>query len=211
MYQKITRRALESFLSQNASSERVLDIGAGGSSYYKFFPNRVSIDIDPARNPDIVGDAHKLPFKDGEFNTILCTEVLEHLKDPRVAISEMKRVLVTGGVLILTTRFVYPIHDAPNDYWRFTKYGLAELFKEWEIIKLVPETENFSTIAVLLQRMTFQTSLYLNKLTKFFLLLTALIVHKLNFLIKGEYGDIQKRTREDHIMTSGYYLICKKI
>lgn len=210
MFKKITRRSLETFLSAHASSEHVLDIGSGGSSYDRFFPNRVSIDIDPRRMPDIVGDAHALPFKDEEFGGIICTEVLEHLKDPRQAISEMKRVLKGGGELILTTRFVYPLHDAPHDYWRFTKYGLQELFKDWEIVELVPEVETFSTIAVLLQRISFQTTLRLNALAKLKLFVLAWIFDHVNFLIKTEYGDIKKSVAEKNIMTSGYYIVCRK-
>ena len=175
MFKKITRKNLELFLAKYATDKRVLDIGAGGSSYDKYFPNRVTIDIDPLRNPDIVADAHSLPFKDGEFEYVLCTEVLEHLKNPVVAIKEMKRVLTEGGMVILTTRFVYPIHDSPNDYWRFTKYGLLELFNDWEIVELRAETKAFSTIGVLLQRIAFQTRLRFNKLVKLKLFALAYI------------------------------------
>lgn len=210
MFQKITRKHLEQFLARHASKALTLDIGSGGSSYGRFFPNRISIDIDPKRSPDVVGDAHDLPFSDEEFEMILCTEVLEHIKDPRRAITEMKRVLKSDGVLVLTTRFVYPIHDSPNDYWRFTKYGLEELFKEWEMIEFVSETEVFSTIAVLLQRIAFQTTLRLNKLTKLNLFIFAYIFNHLNFLVKNEYGDIKKGIQEKNIMSSGYYIVCKK-
>lgn len=210
MFKKLTRQKLDSFLSKHRSSARVLDVGAGGSSYDRFFPNRISIDIDPMRSPDVVGDAHNLPFSDEEFEMILCTEVLEHLKDPRRAIAEMRRVLKKEGVLIVTTRFIYPLHDSPHDYWRFTKYGLKELFKEWEITELVSETEVFSTIAVLLQRIAFQTTLRLNKIAKLSLFVLAYAFNHLNFLVKNEYGDIKKGTQEEDIMSSGYYMVCKK-
>ena len=210
MFKKITRRSLGQFLARYATNERVLDIGSGGSSYHRFFPNRLAIDIDPKRKPDIVGDAHALPFKDGEFGTILCTEVLEHLHSPRVAIAEMHRVLTRGGMLILSTRFVYPLHDVPGDYWRFTKYGLRELFKEWEIIEIVEETQTFSTIGVLLQRIAFQTRLRFNVFAKFKLFILAWVFDHMNFLIKEEYGDIGKSSSEHTIMTSGYYIVCRK-
>ncbi|HEX9608932.1 MAG TPA: methyltransferase domain-containing protein [Candidatus Paceibacterota bacterium] len=210
MFKKITRKNLELFLARHATEKRVLDIGAGGSSYHRFFPNRVAIDVDPARKPDVVADAHELPFEDNEFEIVLCTEVLEHLKEPRVAIGEMNRVLKRGGTLILTTRFVYPIHDAPNDFWRFTKYGLRELFKEWDIIELKAETRMFSTIGVLLQRMAFQSKLKFNKLVKLKLFFLAHIFDHLNFFIREEYGDIKKSMPETDIMPSGYYLIAKK-
>ena len=207
---KITRARLEDFLKRHASPARVLDIGSGGSSYQRYFPNRVTIDIDPARKPDIVGDAHALPFKDGEFEFVLCTEVFEHLRDPRRAAGEMHRVLTAGGTLVLTTRFVYPIHDSPGDYWRFTKYGLRELFKDWEIVELVPEVHTFSTIGVLLQRIGFQSSLYGGPLTKGVLYALAWIFDHMNWLIRTEYGDIKKSVTETDILASGYYLVCKK-
>ncbi len=204
---KITRKHLEQFLSRNASEERTLDIGAGGSSYGRFFPNRVSVDIDPKRKPDIVADAHKLPFKDGEFQVVLCTEVLEHLREPRTAIAEMRRVLKQKGSLILTTRFVYPLHDTPHDYWRFTVYGLRELFSDWDIVELIPETTDAETIAVLIQRIGFQTRMRFNKLSKLITFTLASIAPIGNKFIKIRYGDIGKNKEEEHIMASGYYLV----
>ncbi len=207
---KITRRNLESFLSRHATDARVLDIGAGGSSYHRYFPNRVTIDIDPERKPDIVGDAHTLPFRDGEFTYMLCTEVLEHLKDPRTAVSEMRRVLSAGGTLVLTTRFVYPLHDTPNDYYRYTKYGLRELFREWEIVELTPEAGTFSTVGVLLQRIGFQTHLRGGKVSKAFVYALAWIFDHMNWLVREEFGDIKRTEQETDILASGYYLVCKK-
>jgi len=204
---KITRKHLEIFLARHASDKKTLDIGAGGSSYQRFFPNRVTIDVDAKRKPDIIADAHKLPFKDGEFPVVLCTEVLEHLRDPRIAITEMKRVLQPKGMLILTTRFVYPIHDAPHDYWRFTKYGLEELFSDWDIIELIPETTDMETMAVLLQRIGFQTHMRFNKLSKIAIFSLAFITPMSGWFLKEKYGDIKKTKKEEHILASGYYLV----
>lgn len=212
MFKKITRKYLEQFLKRYASDGKTLDVGSGGSlyRYERFFPNRVTVDIDPARNPEIVGDIHDLPFKDEEFDVVLCVEVLEHVLDPRKAIAEMKRVLKKGGTLILTTRFVYPIHDAPNDYWRFTKYGLQELVRDWELVELVPETRTFSALAVLFQRVAYQTKLHFNALAKLKLFFFALVLNHMNWLVKSEYGDIKKEKEEKDILSSGYYLVCKK-
>ncbi len=207
---KITRKNLEKFLEKYATTERVLDLGSGGSSYGSFFPNRITVDIDPKRNPDIVADAQKLPFKDGEFSFVLCTEMLEHTLNPFKVEEELRRVMAKGGTLILSTRFVYPLHDAPHDYWRFTKYGLTKLFEAWEIIELRAETETFSAIGALIQRVGFQTKLKLNKLAKFLLFATAWLLDRLNWLILEEYGDIGKTKKESQIMATGYYLAAKK-
>lgn len=207
---KITRERLEKFLAPHASKERTLDIGSGGSSYSKFFPERVTVDIDPAKKPDIIGDAHHLPFRDEEFNLILCTEVLEHLIDPRAAVSEMRRVLAPGGKIILTTRFIYPLHDIPGDYWRFTKYILKDLFKEWRDVVIEEETKNFSTLAVLFQRIAFQSEVRGGKITKAALLLLAQIFSYLDGLVIQGYGDIQREKKEKIFLTSGYYLVAEK-
>lgn len=207
---KYTRARLEPFLARFRTEARVLDIGAGGSSYERYFPNRVTIDIDPGRMPDMVADAHALPFKDGEFTHILCTEVFEHVRDPRLVASEMARVLAPGGTLILTTRFVYPLHDTPHDHWRFTKYGLRDIFSEWDIITLESEAGTFSTIGVLLQRIGFQTKLRGGKFTKVCVYALAWVFNHLDWLVAAEYGDIKRSVPETDILASGYYLVCKK-
>lgn len=207
---KITRQKLDIFLEKHRSWEKIIDIGSGNSSYNRFFPNRISVDIDPLRKPDIIADAHNLPFQDGEVEAILSTDVFEHLKDPVKAVSEMKRVLKKGGKIIFCTRFIFPIHDSPNDFWRFTRYGLLELFKDFEIIELEPETTDFSTIAILFQRIGYQTRLRLNKIAKFKLFFFAWFFTHLNWLILEEYGDIGRKHKEIGILASGYYMVAKK-
>jgi SAM-dependent methyltransferase len=197
-----------------ATSAQVLEIGGGrvksNHSYEDLFPNRHTYDIDPKRQPDTVGDAHALPFSDGSFEFILCTEVLEHLHTPQKAIDEMCRVLKSGGTLIITTRFVFPIHDAPHDYYRYTEYGLRHLFRDWKIIELKAETESFSAIGALMQRLGFQSDLKGGKFTKMLLYFFAFIFERLNWVIQKEYGDITKKSRAQNIFTTGYYLVCSK-
>lgn len=210
MIKKITRKNLEAFLKNYSTDKKVLDVGSGGSSYARFFPNRLTVDIDPDRKPDVVADAHNLPFKVGEFEIVLSTEMLEHVKDPFRVEREFWRILSPGGLLILSTRFVFPLHDTPHDYWRFTKYGLRELFKEWEIVELVSETQNFSAIGALLQRICFQSKLKFNKPAKLALFLAAWLFSKLDWLTISEFGDIKKNAKENGLMTTGYYIVCRK-
>ncbi len=211
---KITRKNLEKFLKQHSTDTLVLDVGAGNvetnHSYTKFFPNRYTVDIDPEREPDLVGDIHNLSLDNNSYDVVLCTEVLEHCHTPQKAIDELMRVLKPGGILILTTRFVYPLHDIPHDYYRFTKYGLKHLFKTYVEVEIIPETEIFSAIGALMQRVGFQTSLVGGKFTKLFVYGSAWFFSKLDFLLKNEFGNIQKTEKEDHVMTTGYYLVCIK-
>ncbi|MBP6946374.1 MAG: methyltransferase domain-containing protein [Candidatus Pacebacteria bacterium] len=207
---KLTRGKINSFLAKHASDKRVLDIGAASGDHASMFPNAIALDIDPARKPDIVGDAHNLPFPDASFEVVVCSEVFEHLEDPRKAVSEMHRVLVSGGIIILTTRFLFPVHDAPGDYFRFTPYGLRLLFANWEIFDEECEADSFSTIAVLLQRIIFQSELRGGKITKGILWLFVLLFNKLDFLTIRRYGDIRRTSIVSSLLSSGIYIACRK-
>ncbi|MFA6593806.1 MAG: class I SAM-dependent methyltransferase [Candidatus Buchananbacteria bacterium] len=209
---KLTRKKIDNFVARYASADKlVLDLGCGDAAYKDLFPRRIGFDHRPGVNVDVVGDAHQLPFADEKFDLILCTELLEHVHSPVVVIKEMKRVLKPGGLLLLTTRFVFPLHDVPNDYYRFTKYGLKFLFSEgWEILELQDEASTKDTLAILLQRIGFQADLFGGPIMKVPLFLSVKLLYFLPSLIKKEFGDIRHSRPEKNILSSGYYLACKK-
>jgi SAM-dependent methyltransferase len=69
---------------------------------------------------------------------VLCTDVLEHLEEPALAISEACRVLRSGGYAIYTVPLFWHIHEEPRDFYRYTTYGLRYLFEKsgFEIIEI---------------------------------------------------------------------------
>lgn len=119
-------------------SGRILDVGAGQSPWRALLPSDVEyvgVDADTSsefgmvRQPDVTYyDGIKLPFDDGSFDYVLCTEVLEHVSDPRAFLCDLKRVLRQGGCVILTVPWSARIHHLPYDYSRLTRFGLAALF-----------------------------------------------------------------------------------
>lgn len=210
---KITRPRLERFLERHASQGRTLDIGAGADWYGRYFPNRTTLDIEqrPGVQLDIVGDAHDLSMiPDASYDVVLCTEVLEHLHAPARAIAEFHRVLRPGGVLLLTTRFVFPLHDVPGDYFRYTKYGLRHLLQAFQIGEFTDEAGTMETLAVLFQRVGFQCETLWFRPFKIFWFLLAKLFLIFRGVLTREYGDIRHKKQETGILCSGYYVAATK-
>jgi len=207
---KLTRVTLDRFIASHASDRRTLDIGAQNGPYSVHFPRRVALDIQPGIGVQVIGDAQALGILDETFDVVLCTEVLEHIPDPQRAIDEIYRVLAPGGQLLLTTRVLFPIHDAPHDYFRFTKYGLRHLLRRFEILELHEETDAVGTLAVLLQRLGMQAETLHRTPLRAIWLVWAQMVRPFSFLITAEYGDSRRLRHEQGIMTSGYHVACRK-
>ncbi len=110
---------------------RLLDVGCGDKPYLEIFKNRISsyIGLD-LKGGDIQRSALDLPFPKNSFDTILCTQVMEHVSDPELMIKEFHRVLKKGGFVILTMPLFWCLHEEPNDYFRFTKYSLEMILKK---------------------------------------------------------------------------------
>lgn len=111
----------------------VLDIGCADAKPRKYLPadaTYVGIDYYSTATewydtrPDLFADAQSLPLRDNSVNHVLLLDVLEHLPDPQRCLAEIHRVLKSDGTFTIQVPFVYPIHDAPLDFHRWTTHGL---------------------------------------------------------------------------------------
>lgn len=108
-----------------------------------FMPPQVTIetlDIDATSGATFIADLCKpldLRLLD-RYDMIVCTEVLEHTRQPFNAVDNLLRMLRPGGLVFVTTPFNFRIHGPLPDCWRFTEHGLRELFKEFDILELEP-------------------------------------------------------------------------
>jgi SAM-dependent methyltransferase len=84
-----------------------------------------------------ITDGGLLPEEDSRADFVLSTQVLEHVGDPKLYLSECRRVLKEGGRLILSTHGVWRYHPDPCDYWRWTSQGLKKTLSEagFEVIR----------------------------------------------------------------------------
>jgi len=143
----LSRQGLYPFLDQQLArlpeGVSVLNVGAGGEveENLKGHAGRrsfrvTSLDIDPGRGPDVVGDIAEFDPGDARFDAVVMCEVLEHVREPRQAIEKVHRLLRPGGVLILSTPFIFPLHDQPADYYRFTRHGLEWLLRDFSEVTI---------------------------------------------------------------------------
>jgi len=126
---KVLNNELKKYFSR-LKKGKVLDIGAGDSPYKKFIAHTEYLTLD-LKNADIECDFHKIKWKPDYFDIVIATEILEHAKNPEKVINEIYRVLKKGGVCVLSTRFLFHYHPHPEDYYRFTKDSLEDLFKKF--------------------------------------------------------------------------------
>ena len=132
--QEVMQRELK-----NKSQLKILDVGCGVKPYSPFFKEKaemyIGVDMNSTLNADAVCAAENLPFANGFFDVIICTQVLEHVNDPRKVIEEMHRVLKKEGLLILSTHGIWFKH-APQDYWRWTDMGLKKIFAPFKNVEV---------------------------------------------------------------------------
>lgn len=124
-------------------SRRILDFGCANKPYKSLFLNSdyVGIDVkgkghkDKEKNADVYFDGDKIPFDEQTFDVVLCTQVLEHVDNVGKSLFEIHRVLRSSGKLFLTIPLVWPEHEKPFDFRRFTSFELRRLLEPEFIIE----------------------------------------------------------------------------
>ena len=158
------------------------------------------------RDIDIYGDALNLPFKSNCFDTILSTQVLEHVVEPKQMLREAYRVLRAGGYIILTAPMVGELHEVPNDYYRFTIYGLRYLAESvgFEIISIKARCGFWGVIGQEL------SSYIYNWKGKPKYLVEQAIKRGLATIVQAFYSFLDKIDRKE-TETLGYIMIAKRV
>jgi SAM-dependent methyltransferase len=120
---------------------RVLDYGCADVPYRRFFgadTDYVAADLpgNPQASVEIASDG-TVPCDAESFDAVLSTQVLEHVRDPGLYLSECHRVLRPGGRLLLSTHGMMLYHPDPVDYWRWTCAGLRRIVEDagFEIVR----------------------------------------------------------------------------
>lgn len=146
---------------------RLIDLGCGKVPLYGCYrslvdditcvdwPQSVHALPDRGGHLDLEADlTQPLPFADASFDTIILSDVLEHVPAPEALWCEMARLLATGGYVLLNTPFLYGIHEAPHDYARYTEYALRRFAQQagLEVLVLIPIGGSLHVLADLLAK-----------------------------------------------------------
>ncbi len=115
----------------------VLDVGCGRKPYRSFVNCRsyTGLDIDtPVTRSlglaDVYYDGTKIPASDNSFDSVLCSQVLEHVFTPDAFLQELTRVLRPGGTLLVTIPFAWDEHEQPFDFARYSSFGIRHLLEQ---------------------------------------------------------------------------------
>lgn len=128
------QQANAAFASRIPEGALVLDAGAGRAPYRDLFKHTryESADfekVDKTYAPSTyVCDLKDIPVEDSRFDYIIFNQVMEHLPEPKLVLSELNRVLKPGGKMIYTGPLFYEEHEQPYDFYRYTRFGLMHLF-----------------------------------------------------------------------------------
>jgi predicted TPR repeat methyltransferase len=130
----------------------LVDLGCGEMPYRKYILDKnkniskyIGVDIDHSRyhrevKPDLFWDGSKIGLKDGSADTVVATELFEHVADLDGILAEIHRVLKKNGSVFFTVPFIWPLHETPNDEYRYTPYSLKRALEKegFTAIDIIP-------------------------------------------------------------------------
>lgn len=138
-------------------SGKVLDVGCGQSPYRHLLGNDaeyLGIDFEGSSHFDYERerevtyfDGVHVPFADASVDHFICTEVLEHCREPSALVRELHRVLRPGGTGAVTVPWSARYHYIPHDYYRYTPATLGTLFEEFADVTIEPRGTDVTSIS----------------------------------------------------------------
>lgn len=154
----ILRRGLYKAVKKNAPSltGKLLDFGCGSKPYRNLFAveEYIGVDIEVSghnhenESIDVYYDGEVIPFNDNHFDSVLCSEVFEHVFELDKTLMEIHRVCKPQAHLLITVPFAWDEHEIPYDFARYSSFGIKYLLEKhgFEVISLTKTTNYVQTI-----------------------------------------------------------------
>lgn len=131
---------------------KAIDLGAGEIDRYGgYFATTEYVRMEPVprKGIDTIGSIYQIPFPDDSFDSVVCTQVFEHLAYPTKAVEEIKRILKKDGLALITVPQMSGLHEEPADFFRYTNYGMEALFGDFEVVEMKRLGGYYATLAEL--------------------------------------------------------------
>lgn len=146
----LVRRLETEFIESKTSNTNwgvVVDLGCGKAPYRGRIKCGKYIGVDIENRGDVPGlvvaDINLgIPLASSFAELVICTQVLEHTRDPREVLREVHRIMREGATLLVGTPFMWPVNEPPNDYYRFTRYGIELMLKDAGFRKITIQESN---------------------------------------------------------------------
>lgn len=188
----------------------LLDLGCGKvplyEAYQEYVTDNICVDWPSSAHGNIHVDvlcdlSRQLPFADESFDTVLSSDVIEHLPEPALAFAEMGRLLRPNGILLLNTPFLYMLHEIPHDYYRFTRYAIERLLKMsgMEVLRLEATGGAGAVMVDLLSKALASLPLLGAPL--------AILIQKLGSCLAGSPSESSPSAR----LPIGYFVVARKL
>ena len=211
---KASRKNLDNFIKISFNKEiaknktsKVLNVGSGGNLenlIKKNFDDVFSIDIDKERKPDQIIDICDENFEkkiNYEPSLVCCFEVLEHTRNPSKAIQNIYNILKKDDFFLVSVPFNFRLHDEPNDFFRFTPYGLKMLFSDFAEVEIKKRNGWLESIFVNIIGLGREKNILSKIIGKIFILIYTVLLPLIIL--------IQKIITSEKL-TTGYYVEAKK-
>jgi SAM-dependent methyltransferase len=131
---------------------KTIDVGAGEIDRYGSYfltTEYIRMETVPREGIDVVGSVYNIPFPESSFDSVICTQVFEHLAEPEKAVKEIQRILKKSGCVLVTVPQMAPLHGEPSDFFRYTNHGLEALFREFKLKEMKRLGNYHATLAEL--------------------------------------------------------------
>ena len=182
-------------------SGRLMDIGCGNKPYKRLFSEtseHLGCDIVQSSEgeADIVCDVLNIPCSDESFDSVLSTQVIEHVSEPQSLCNEAFRILKPKGYFVVSGPMYWYLHEEPYDYYRFTKYGFRHMLEKagFEVVEEIPNGGKWAMLGL--------TSIHTIQSTRFNRIFVIKWINRI-------FSHLDKK-KFDGISTSNYVIVARK-
>jgi SAM-dependent methyltransferase len=180
---------------------KILDFGAGNPKEEELFNNVIRLEFVRYKSTDVVSTEKRIPFRDGVFDYVISESVFEHVDDPFYYAKEIFRVLKRGGLVLVDTAFLQPVHADPYHFFNMTLEGLRKVFGDFKEIRAGVESYQTASYTLNILMNSYYNLIDNDQVKKEF---------KNKFIV--DYKQYNKYIPEDkqHIMSAGVYFVGEK-